>query len=157
MAGKWLEAIPCSQKLSFPMPNFVLRHLIMRLGVALPQLSNIKECVSQCKKVVDDKGYHLLTYKFGGGPLKRHDYFLDRSYDMLQSVDYRCRKELTPQFEEKQRPNHDIAVYNYRDGINLLLDTTITHQSLFQDKSSNSEKAGFAASERRKKRMRNIY
>ena len=96
--------------------------------MSLPQLSNIKRCVNQCGKDVDDKGYHLLTCKFGGGPIRRHDHFLDSYYDMLRSVDLRCRKELTSQFEGKQRP--DIAVYNYRDGKKLLLDIMHRYPSM---------------------------
>ena len=49
---------------------------------------------------------------------------------MLRSVDLRSRKELTAQFQGKQRP--DIAVYNYRDGKKLLLNITITHDGLQQ-------------------------
>ena len=94
-----------------------------------------------CKKVVDDKGYLLLTCKFVGGPIRRHNHFLDRSYDKLRSVDYRCRKELASQFEGKQHP--DIAVYNYRDGKKLLLDTTITHPWSKTNLTGSSKKAGF--------------
>ena len=123
----------------------------MRLGVSLPQLSNIKRCVNQCGKDVDDKGYHLLTCKFGGGSgIRRHDHFLDSYYDMLRSVDLRCRKELTSQFEGKQRP--DIAVYNYRDGKKLLLDITVTHPWSKTNLSSSSEKAGFAAATKEKEK-----
>ena len=58
MAGKWLEAIPSTQKLTLSNAQFHTA-AFMRLGVSLPQLNNIKKCVSQCDKDVDDKGYHL--------------------------------------------------------------------------------------------------
>ena len=89
--------------------------------------------------------------KFGGGPIRRHDHFLllDSFYDMLQSVNYRCRKELTSPFEGKQRP--DITVYNYRDS-KRLLDITITHPWSKTNLTGSSEKAGFAASAKEKEK-----
>ena len=149
MAGKWLEAIPSTQKLTLSNAQFRTA-AFMRLGVSLPQLNNIKKCVSQCDKDVDDKGYHLLTCKFGGGPIRRHDHFMDSFYEMLRSVDLHCRKELTAQFQGKQRP--DIAVYNYRDGKKLLLDITITHVWSATNLSGSSEKAGFAASSKEREK-----
>ena len=143
MAGKWLEAIPSTQKLTLSNAQFRTA-AFMRLEVSLPQLNNTKKCVSQCDKDVDDNGYHLLTCRFGGGPIRRHDHFMDSFYEMLRSVDLRCRKELTAQFQGKQRP--DIADYNYRDGKKLLLDITITHVWFATNLSGSSEKAGFAAS-----------
>ena len=77
-------------------------------------------------------------------------HFLDSYYDMLRSVDLRCRKELTSQFEGKQRP--DIAVYNYRDGKKLLLDITVTHPWSKTNLSSSSEKAGFAVATKEKEK-----
>ena len=62
---------------------------------------------------------------------------------MLRSVDFRCKKEITAQFEGKQRP--DIAVYNYRDGKKLLLDITVTHPWSKTNLSGSSKRAGFAA------------
>lgn len=50
MAGKWLEAIYMFAKVyPFQCPILYIFAAFMRLGVSLPQLSNIKECVSQCK------------------------------------------------------------------------------------------------------------
>ena len=122
----------------------------MRLGVSLPQLRNIKKCINQCGKDVDQKGYHLLTCKFVGGPIRRHDHFLDSYYDMLRSVDFRCKKEITAQFEGKQRP--DIAVYNYRDGKKLLLDITVTHPWSKTNLPGSSERAGFAGTAKEKEK-----
>ena len=49
MAGKWLEAIPSTQKLTLSNAQFRTA-AFMRLGVSLPQLNNIKKCVSQCDR-----------------------------------------------------------------------------------------------------------
>ena len=148
LAGKWLEAISCSQNFSLTNAQFCTA-AYMRLGVSLPQLSSIKKCINQCGKDVDQKGYHLLTCKFGSGPIRHHDHFLDSYYDMLRSVDFCCKKEITAQFEGKQRP--DIAVYNYHDG-KLLLDITVTHPWSKTNLSGSSERAGFAATAKEKEK-----
>ena len=52
--------------------------------------------------------------------------------------------------ERKQRP--DIAVYNYYDSKELLLDTTITYLWSKTNLTGSSEKAGFAASTKKKEK-----
>ena len=144
VAGVWLDAIPSSQH--YTMSSAQCRTaILMRLGVPLPQLSNIPRCTSSCNHEVDGEGYHFLPCKLGGGPIFGHDHILDEFYQMLCAVDLRCRKELTSQFADKKRP--DIAIYNYRDDKKLLLDITITHPCAVRNLSRSSNKAAFAASE----------
>ena len=69
-------------------------------------------------------------------------------FKMLSSVGFRCRKELTNQFEGKQRP--DIAVYDYVDGEKLWLDITIAHPFAKQYITKSFTNAGYAAAEREK-------
>ena len=45
LAGKWLEAIPCSQNFSLTNAQFCTA-AFMRLKMSLPQLSNIKKCIN---------------------------------------------------------------------------------------------------------------
>ncbi|XP_062506125.1 uncharacterized protein LOC134182711 [Corticium candelabrum] len=122
----------------------------MRLGASLPVLGNIEKCIPLCGKDIDKQGYHLLTCKFGGGPIFRHDRFLDNYYNMLQEVGFHCRKELTAQFQNKQCPN--IAVYDFHEGKKLLLDITITHPWAQSNISGSSTMAGFAAVEKEKQK-----
>ena len=56
------------------------------------------------------------------------------------------------QFKGKQRPDIDIAVYNYRDGKKLLLDITVTHPWSKTNLSGSSERAGFAATAKEKEK-----
>ena len=72
-------------------------------------------------------------------------------YNMLRSVDFRCRKELTAQFKGKQQP--DIAVYDFQDGKKLLLDITITHPWAQSNISGSSTRAGFADYDQEGKRQ----
>ena len=73
---------------------------------------------------------------------------------MLRSVDFRCKKEITAQFEGKQRPN--IAVYNYCDCLlpskKLLLDITVTHPWSKTNLSGSSKTAGLAATAKEKEK-----
>ena len=145
----WEMALGNSSFAKFSLTNAQFRTAaFMGIGVSLPQLSNIKKCINQCGKDVDQKGYHLLTCKFGGDPIRRHDHFLDSYYDMLQSADFRCKKDITAQFEGKQC--RDITDYNYRDGKKLLLDITVTHPWSKTNLSGSSERAGFAATAKEK-------
>ena len=89
----WEMALGNSSFAKFSLTNAQFRTAaFMGIGVSLPQLSNIKKCINQCGKDVDQKGYRLLTCKFGGGPIRRHDHFLDSYHDMLRSADFRCKK-----------------------------------------------------------------
>ena len=67
---------------------------------------------------VDLYSYHLMTFKWGGGPIHRHDHLSDSLYDMFRSLGFRCKKELQNQFLGKKRP--DVAVYDYNQGKKLL-------------------------------------
>ena len=97
----------------------------MRLDAPLPALSNIQKCMPNCGNSVDLYGYHLLTCKWGGGPIHRHHHLSDSLNDMFRSLGFRCKKELQNQFLGKKRP--DVAVYDYNQGKKLLLDMTVTH------------------------------
>ena len=125
----------------------------MRLGASLPVLGNIEKCIPLCGKDIDKQGYHLLTCKFGGGPIFRHDGYLDIYYNMLREVGFHCRKELTAQFQNKQRP--DIAVYDFHEGKKLLLDITITHPWAQSNISGSSTTAGLQQWKKKNKRTRN--
>ena len=69
-AGAWLTAIPESTNFTFQQYEYCLARLL-RLGLQSPAVSWIKKC--ECGAVLDDKGYHLLTCKKGGGPVWSHD------------------------------------------------------------------------------------
>ena len=112
-SGAWLDAIPGSHHFTLINGNIV-NAVCLRLGKAIPCLQSLDRCVAQCVQPIDVEGHHAMTCKWGGGPIKRHDNVLNCFYDMFKSLGFHCRKELTTQFENKQRS--DIAIYNYRGG-----------------------------------------
>ena len=142
-AGSWLEAIPSTQHFTLSSAQFRTAAL-MRLGAPLPALSNIQKCTQNCGNSVDLYGYHLLTCKWGGGPIHRHDHLSDSLYDMFRSLGFRCKKELQNQFLGKKRP--DVAVYDYNQGKKLLLDMTVTHPWALHNIGSSKTISGYAAS-----------
>ena len=115
---------------------------LLRLCASLPALRAIDSCIAQCGEPIDNFGYHLLTCKLGGG------YSSTRSSlrQCISNVGLRCGKEITEQFEGKQRP--DIAVYDFDNGKKLLLDITIAHSWAQNYISRNFTTEGFAAAER---------
>ena len=149
IAGSWLDVIPNTQEFTMSNMDFRVASLL-RLGAPLPELQALDNCIPQCKQPLDSSGYHILTCKWGGGIIRRHDHIADCLYKMLTSVGYRCRKELPDQFDGKQRP--DVAVYDYKDGKKLLLDVTIAHPAARKYISKSHSVAGFAATEREKQK-----
>ena len=82
-AGGWLEVIPTSDKYAIRSNEFSLAsHL--RLGLALPFTNFINEC--DCGKELDKNGYHLLTCKYGGGPVWSHNCIVDGWIERLSDL-----------------------------------------------------------------------
>ena len=73
-AGAWLDVIPTSAKYALKTNEFSLASYL-RLGVALPFTNWIKKC--DCGHDLYEYGYHLLTCKYGGGPVWSHNSVLN--------------------------------------------------------------------------------
>ena len=63
---------------------------------------------------------------------------------MFRSLGSRGKKELQNQFLGKKRP--DVAVYDYNQGIKVLLDMTVTHSWALHNIGSSKTISGYAAS-----------
>ena len=124
-AGSWLEAILSTQHFTLSSAQFCTAVLTRLNWCTLPAMSNIQKCTPNCGISVDLYGYPLLTCKWEGGPIHRHDHLSDSLCDMFRSLGFQCKKELQNQFLGKKRP--DVAVYDYNQGKKLLLDMTVTH------------------------------
>ena len=121
---------------------------LLRIGATLPDLRALDSCVPQGKEPIDDTGYHILICKWGGGAIHRHDSITNSVFQNAILSWVSMPKELTNQFEGKQRP--DIAVYDYVDGEKLWLDITIAHPFAKQYITKSFTNAGYAAAEREK-------
>ena len=69
-AGSWLQAIPSAPKFVQKPSEFQLASSL-RLGIPLPFSQVITQC--DCGACLDEHGYHLLTCKYGGGPVWQHN------------------------------------------------------------------------------------
>ena len=65
-AGAWLDVISTSGKHALQANEFSIASNL-RLGLALPFTNWVKVC--DCGRDLDQQGYHLLTCKYGGGPV----------------------------------------------------------------------------------------
>ena len=86
--------------------------------------------------------------------IHRHDRITDNVFQMMSAVGFRCRRELTDQFEGKQRPD---LVYDYVDAKKLLLDITIAHPCAKKYITKSSCIAGSAAAEKSKPKIISTY
>ena len=65
-SGAWLQAIPSSCKFALEPKQFQLA-AYMRLGIHMPIAKWMVKC--DCRKPLDGDGCHLITCKYGGGPV----------------------------------------------------------------------------------------
>ena len=69
-AGSWLQVIPSAPKFVIKSVEFQLT-AFFRLGIPLPFPQVVTKC--DCGASIDEHGYHLLTCKFGRGPVWQHN------------------------------------------------------------------------------------
>ena len=69
-AGSRLQAIPSAPKFVLKSSEFRVA-AFLRLGIPFPYFQIVTKC--DCGTSLDEHGYHLLTWKFGGGPVWQHN------------------------------------------------------------------------------------
>jgi len=92
-----------------------------------------KRCTCAGNPAIDEKGFHLLTCRHGGGNQKRHDALKGHLFRMLNHAGIGCTTEETNEWSRVGRDNR-----NLRPDISIaasqlyprrtLLEITITHQ-----------------------------
>ena len=103
----WLEAIPSSSRLALQSQEFRLA-AYLRLGLPLlfPRLD-----VCDCGKRLDDKGFHFITCKFGGGPVWSYDRIVDGWCEHFRELGLHYKREERDRYVSNQnRP--DIVLYH---------------------------------------------
>ncbi|XP_062500057.1 uncharacterized protein LOC134177291 [Corticium candelabrum] len=122
-AGAWLEVIPTSDKNALK-PNEFRVASCMRLGAGLPFSRLLKTC--DCGTEVDREGYHLLTCKYGGGPVWTHNSIVSAWSDCLSDLLIPHQIEPRQRFvDNENRP--DITLYDTDTGITKECDVSIAH------------------------------
>ena len=118
-AGAWLSAVPSISALALSSKEFNLATLI-RLGCKIPQSTG--RC--DCGRDFDQEGYHLVTCKTGGGPIRTHNAIVHVWSDCLTELNFHHSKEPTHQYlNNDNRP--DIASINPQTGHDTELDISL--------------------------------
>ena len=122
-SGFWLEAILSSGKYTLEANEFRLASFL-RLGHPLPFSQYVNRC--DCVEVLDEKGYHLLTYKHERGPVWQHNSIVSGWADCLNELRIQHHKEPRHRYAKNEnRP--DIAVYDSTRDTSYDLDMSMAH------------------------------
>ena len=89
-AGAWLQAIPSTENYSLKSTEFKIASYL-RMGLPLPSSDCVRNC--DCGVKLDSLGYHLLTCKFGGGPVWQHNSLVSTWSKCLKS--YKSQTKLS--------------------------------------------------------------
>ena len=147
-AGSWLEAIPTEEALALK-PNEFRLAASLRLGIPPPFVDWNIQC--ECGRPVDD--YHLITCKFGGGPVWQHDEIVNAWSSCLHELKIHHDKEPRHRYSgNDNRP--DIVMYD--SGSSYDLDVALAHP-FSSDALRKASQEGGSAAARREERKRVKY
>ena len=123
LAGRWLEALPTSWMLALKPCDFRLA-ASLRLGDPLPFAAGVSTC--ECNANIDRSGYHLLTCKFGAGPVWAHNCVVSGWADCVRDAGLVCKME--PRYEYVNNDNRpDIVAFGSGTGECFDLDISLAH------------------------------
>ena len=147
-AGAWLQAIPSTENYSLKSPEFKIASYL-RMGLPLPSSDCVRNC--DCGVKLDSLGYHLLTCKFGGGPVWQHN--------SLVSTWSKCLNELQipNQIEPRNRYTNsenrpDIVAFDPVDYSSADLDVSMAHPLSGDSMKGAAAESGYAAKKREMKK-----
>ena len=99
---------------------------------------------------MDPHGYHMLTCKFGGGPVWAHNRFVTGWSDCIRDVGLSCKIE--PRFSYLNNENRpDIIAFGSGSGESFELDKSLAHPWASEASRRSAVEDGAAASIRKKK------
>ena len=99
--------------------------LVACLRMGLPT-GYVSRC--DCGTILDGSGYHLLTCKWGGGPVWTHESIASIWSDCLRQLQMHHRREPRQRYSNSNnRP--DITVFDCGSGSNVGLDISLAHPS----------------------------
>ena len=123
---------------------------ILRLGIPLPYSQIVTKC--DCGRSLDEHGYHLLTCKFGGGPVWQHN--------TIVSIWAKCLDELNIPHQVEPRNRYtdcenrpDITTYDPTGHLTKDLDTSLAHPHSCDTIQSAAKISSYAAELREKRKM----
>ena len=148
-AGSWLDLVPSSQKFALS-PGYFCLAAFVRLGLSMPLPPSATTC--ECGKPLDATGYHLLTCKTGGVPVRSHDKIVSTWSDCLNHIRLPHKVEPRQQYcSSEARP--DIAISSYEEDFDFDLDISLAHPWRADILSYASWEDGVAALKREEKKI----
>ena len=143
-AGGWLETVPTSDKHALKQNEFRLASCL-RLGVCLPFSQLLVKC--ECGAELDREGYHLITCKYGGGPVWTHNTLVSGWSECLSDL------LICHQIEPRHRYIHtedrpDITFYDVDSGTTKEIDVAMAHPWSKDTIKGASTTCGYAATKR---------
>ena len=149
-AGDWLDAIPTSDRHALKTNDFSIASYL-RLGLALPFTKWVKVC--DCGQQLDQQGYHLLTCKYGGGPVWTHNTILKGWSECLSDLHIPHQTEPRHRFvSSENRP--DMTLFDSETGQNLDVDVSLAHPWSKDALNHAHREEGYAAKVREEKKLK---
>ncbi|XP_062507344.1 uncharacterized protein LOC134183777 [Corticium candelabrum] len=122
-AGAWLDVIPSTYKNALKPNKFCLTSC-MRLGISLSFSRLLEHC--DCRQKLDQEGFHLITFKYGGGRVWSHD--------IIVAEWFACLTELGIPHQTEPRHRYvrtdgraDITFYNIDSDVTYECDVSLAH------------------------------
>ena len=116
----------------------------MRLGIPLPFSQVIHQC--DCGACLDEHGYHLLTSKYGGGPVWQHN--------TIVSTWAKCLDELSIPHQETGTLTQRPVAYDPDGHTTTDLDISMAHPHSGDTLRRAALKSGYAAELREKRKVK---
>ena len=146
-AGAWLQAIPSTENYRLKSPEFKIASYL-RLGVPLPFSDCVRNC--DCGVILDVFGYHLLTCKFGGGPVWQHNSLVSTWSKCLSELQIPNQTEPRNRYTNSDnRP--DIVAFDCSDYSSVDLDVSMAHPLSGDAVKGAAVESGYAAKKRGQK------
>ena len=106
----------------------------------------------ECGAALDDTAYHLLSCKFGGGPIWCHESISEVWMDCLRELHLPCRREPRHQYSNSEdRP--DIVSLDPSSGLGIDLNISLAHPWSGEVFPSSAKIDGAAAKRREEKKI----
>ncbi len=120
-------------------------------GLALPFTKWVKVC--DCGQQLDQQGYHLLTCKYGGGPVWTHNTILKGWSECLSDLHIPHQTEPRHRFvSSENRP--DMTLFDSETGQNLDVDVSLAHPWSKDALNHAHREEGYAAKVREEKKLK---
>ena len=142
-AGAWINAISSCGKLSMKPSEYI------RLGMSMPFHFLIATC--ECGPSLDSKGFHFLTCKLGGSPVRMYNAVVAGWFDCFRDLDLHHKLEPRDRYINME-DRHYITVYNAQSGSTVELDISMAHPHSCDIITRAAKQEGAAAENREKEK-----